>query len=208
MATLTTLTTTTTSSSTPTPATPTPSPSPTEKPHRGLTITTTIGVGVGVAGVVIILFAVAFICIRRRRRKWGQKRKAQGEPEIKGDTPEEEILKRVKGDEGSVEAVEIAGEEARRAELGGDAGAAAGGDEKDRKGDDVREMYAGQDVVELAAQERPVEIGEGAAFIAELDSTEIARRKTLKEKQQRKEKSGEEEDKVLENTEPIPERKE
>jgi hypothetical protein len=182
----------------PTPSVPSPATPSETNGHRGLTISTTIGIGVGVAVICVILFTVGFVCVRRRRRLFGLKRKERGERDIEGDTPDEEIAKKLekgeKAEAGVAEigggelkkkhggAVEAGGSEVERAELGG----ALDSTEEKRShmagAGGVSELPAGTEagVQELPGQEQAFEMGGGGTFVAELDSKEIERMKSLR----------------------------
>ncbi|KAF2676297.1 hypothetical protein K458DRAFT_424778 [Lentithecium fluviatile CBS 122367] len=192
--------TTSTPSSSTTPTSPTsspPAPTETDRP-RGLTISTTVGIGVGVAVICVIIFTVGFVCVRRRRRKFGLTRKEREQREVEGLTPDEEIAKKLeKGEKAEGGVAEIGGGEAKktnggaveaggnavpRAELGGDLADAE--EKKKQMADDgsVSELPTDTEkhVQELPGQEQAFEMGGDGAFIAELDSKEIERMKSLR----------------------------
>lgn len=105
---------------------------------------------------------------------------------LEGDScsPEDEIAKKLERSEASKEggAVEAGGTAIHRAELG--AGAVATDEKKQYVGGGrpVSELPSEVEttVQELPGQEQPVEMGDGGFFIAELDSKEIERMKSLK----------------------------
>jgi hypothetical protein len=171
----------------PAPSTPAPPPpSATESPKRGLKLSTTIGVGVGMAAVCIIIFTIIFVCVRRRRRKFGFKRKERTEKTPEGESPDEEIVKKLKNGEADVGVTEMGGGDVVRQK--GEAVEADGHlkriDEKKQLVGDrpISELPLGTEteVQELPGQEQAHEVGDGSFFIAELDSKEIERRKTLR----------------------------
>jgi hypothetical protein len=137
------------------------------------------------AVVCIIIFTVGFVCVRRRRRKFGLKRKERMEKTAEGETPDEEIAKKLKSDTG---VPEIGGAEVKTANTGaveadGNAMALVADEKKAYMGDGtVSELPVGTEteIQELPVQEHAHEVGEGGFFVAELDSKEIERMKSLR----------------------------
>jgi len=113
------------------------------------------------------------------------------EKKVEGETPDEEIAMKLKS-ENEIGVPEMAGAEVKTAnasavEADGNVRAEVAGtlldDKKESMGNGtVSELPLGTEteVQELPGQEQAHEVGEGAFFVAELDSTEIARRKSLK----------------------------
>lgn len=167
-------------------AKPTDAPVPKDK-KTGLSLGATVGIALAIALLVIGGALIAWILVRRRRRSWGKKRKEQVDPESTGESPNEEITKKVKAEDATIsnsldkefggvdekherisEVAEIDGGQVVRAEM-------AGGDIKDthyEKNRPLSELHAENVVHELpAATTSPVEIG--GAFVAELDATNV-----------------------------------
>ncbi|KAH7378282.1 hypothetical protein BKA66DRAFT_148309 [Pyrenochaeta sp. MPI-SDFR-AT-0127] len=65
---------------------------------KGLGVGATAGIGVGVALAVILMVLGAWIFVRRRRRRWQRKRTASGST-AHGDTPDEEVARKLSGQE-------------------------------------------------------------------------------------------------------------
>jgi hypothetical protein len=135
----------------------------------GLSVGATVGIGIGIAVLVILGAVGAWICVRRRRRTWAQKRKKQGDPEITGETPNEEIIKRVLDSDNSNDldkemkidgAVEIGDGGRDNADSGHTDSAQRRS--KPRTEKRVHEMPSAADLVE---------IGEGNQFVAELEGS-------------------------------------
>ncbi|OAL51823.1 hypothetical protein IQ07DRAFT_642728 [Pyrenochaeta sp. DS3sAY3a] len=78
------------SSGVPTPLTPGDS-------KGGLSAGASAGIGVGVAIVVILMAIGIWIFARRRRRRWQKKRRASGGSSFHGDTPDEEVNRKLSG---------------------------------------------------------------------------------------------------------------
>lgn len=146
---------------------------------KGLSVGATVGIGIGIALLVILGAAGAWIFVRRRRRTWAQKRREQGDPEIKGDTPDAEIAKKLQRDErsGSMDketggngVVEIGGGQQNRAEL-------ADINTESKDGKPSTEPYVGpyidENAHEMPTAAEPVEIGEGRTFAAELEGSTV-----------------------------------
>jgi hypothetical protein len=143
--------------------------------NKGLSVGATVGIGIGIALLVILGAIGAWMFVRRRRRAWAQKRKKQGDLEIKGETPNEEITKKILGNDKSngngidkerrIEgAVEIGGGEQNKADLGQI-------DPPPRHGAAQNEKT----VYEMSTAPELVEIGEGSRFVAELEGSTVPR---------------------------------
>jgi len=167
--------------STPLPTPTTPSQSDGNDRRRGLSLRSTIGIGVGIAVVFIIIFLGGFICVRRRRKIFGKKRKDQEALNPTGDSPDEEIKKKIEmhAQTGVVEGVqEASGTEIK--EIDGDVvhglkvgqlddGITEEVHEMDTGLDEnLHEMEAGKLAHELSSADQPVEIGQGEKVVAEL----------------------------------------
>ena len=179
-------------------AKPSDLPAPKDK-KSGLTLGATVGIAIAVALLVIGGALIAWIVVRRRRRSWGKKRKEQKDPESVGDSPEDEIAKKVEAEKPptksnslnkefggtdekhkhmSEDVAEIDSGQVIRAEMaGGDVGKTEY--EKSRP---LSELHAENIVHELpVTTTSPVEIG-GGAFVAELDATDLPiKRETIPE---------------------------
>jgi hypothetical protein len=138
------------------------------------------------AAVCIIIFTIIFVCVRRRRRKFGFKRKERREKTPEGESPDEEIVKKLKSGEADGGVAEMGGGEvkATKVEAVEADGHVVGIGEKQELVSDrmVSELPLGTEtqVQELPGQEQAHEVGDGGFFIAELDSKEIERRNTLR----------------------------
>lgn len=150
--------------------------------RSGLSLGATIGIGLGVALFVILGAIGTWIFVRRRRRKWGQNRRKQGDTETKGETPEEEIVKKVEEhkETGALAkeiridgAVEVDAEESRRFELGV---------EVDKTGtmekQPLSELYGDINAHGPKGASEPVEIDDGKVYIAELEGSNVPEKET------------------------------
>lgn len=176
-------------------ANPSSLPKPPAKDKKaGLSLGATVGIAIGVALLVILSAIGAWIVVRRRRRQWGIKRKEQAGPDPEGDTPDQEISKKIEAEKPAdmaaatskeIEVHKMEGETAVeigdgtqkeiRAEL---PSSAIAGDEKARP---ISELYTESNAHEMPAlSQQPVEIGEGKTFIAELDATSVPIKKDEK----------------------------
>jgi hypothetical protein len=167
-------------------ANPSHLPKPPAKDKKaGLSLGATVGIAIGVALLVILSAIGAWIVVRRRRRNWGKKRKEQVGPDPEGDTPDQEISKKIEA-ERPTEMVSATSKEIEVHKLEGGTAVEIGdgikketraelassdivGDEKARP---ISELYTEGNAHEMpAVAQQPVEIGEGKTFIAELDGT-------------------------------------
>lgn len=171
-------------------AKPTDVPAPKDK-KSGLTLGATVGIAIAIALLVIGGALIAWIIVRRRRRSWGKKRKEQRDPESTGDSPDEEIAKKVEADNSPAlsnivpnkdfgppdekheymnqEVAEIdSGQMARVEMAGGETGKLEY--EKSRP---LSELHTESNVHEMpGTSTSPVEI-DGNTFVAELDGTNV-----------------------------------
>lgn len=65
--------------------------------NRGLSVGATAGIGVGVALAVILMVLGAWFFVRRRRRRSHRTRTVSGDSTIHGDTPDEEVARKLSG---------------------------------------------------------------------------------------------------------------
>lgn len=117
--------------------------------------------------------------MRRRRRKFGFKRKERREKDPEGETPDEEIAKKLNNESADAGVAEMGGAGIKKADMN----VSGTHEKKELMGDGVvSELPLGNEteVQELPGQEQAHEVGGGGFFVAELDSKEIERRKSLR----------------------------
>jgi hypothetical protein len=141
---------------------------------NGLSLGATVGIGVGIALALILGAAGAWILVRRRRRVWAQKRREQGDPETDGDSPEEEIARKLeKGrvedglfkETGMTDAVEMDGGSQDRAEL-----------DVEKSRSDTKMLVEPRTEIkafELASRTDEAEFRNGKTFVAELEGSGV-----------------------------------
>lgn len=140
---------------------------PDKHDRGGLSLGATVGIGVGIALIVILGAVGAWIFVRRRRRTWAQKRKEQGDLEGHGETPNEEVTKKI-AQEGKGDALAKELRVDGAAELGD-------GDEKTGTWSErpLSELHTDEKAYEISTAPNAVEIGEGKTFVAELEGSDV-----------------------------------
>jgi hypothetical protein len=150
--------------------------------NEGFSIGATVGIGIGIALLVILVALGTWIFVRRRRRTWAQKRKRQTDMESTGDTPNEEITKRLfeygKSNENGGDKemrfndyVEI-GDGGR---IKGDLGSVGGAQQEEKQATE-------KSAYEMPTAAEPVEIGALNHFAAELEGSAVAHTASSTEK--------------------------
>jgi hypothetical protein len=140
--------------------------------NKGLSVGATVGIGIGIALLVILGALGAWIFVRRRRRTWAQKRKTQGDPELPGDTPNEEITKRL-FEYGKINGNGVGGDK----ELRIDGAVEIGDGGRDKANINVAQQEnkppIDEKAYEMPTAVEPVEIGGGNNFAAELEGSAV-----------------------------------
>jgi hypothetical protein len=145
------------SSGVPTPLTPGDS-------KGGLSAGASAGIGVGVAIVVILMAIGIWIFARRRRRRWQKKRRESGGSSLHGDTPDEEVNRKLSGQQ--VAAYRHPGSTNGAVEMGTGQG--------DPNGE--KALY------ELATSSAPVEVVGDREFAAELPGSQVPGQSTTEKR--------------------------
>jgi hypothetical protein len=134
--------------------------------NKDLSLGATVGIGIGIALLVILGALGAWIFVRRRRRTWAQKRKTQGDSEFPGDTPNEEITKRL-FEYGKSNGNGVGGHKEMRID-----GAVDGELDKAVAQQDNKPPIDGK-AYEMPTSVEPVEIGGRDHFAAELEGSAV-----------------------------------
>jgi hypothetical protein len=137
--------------------------------NKGLSVGATVGIGIGIALLVILGALGAWIFVRRRRRTWAQKRKTQGDSEFPGDTPNEEITKRL-FEYGKSNGNGVGGHKEMRI----DGAVEIGDGELDKAvAQQDNKPPINEKAYEMPTAIEPVEIGGGNHFAAELEGSAV-----------------------------------
>jgi hypothetical protein len=153
-----------------------PAASPDKHDHRGgLSLGATIGIAIGIALVIILGAVSAWIFIRRRRRTWAQKRKEKGDPEAKGETPNEEINKKIADEEKG-------GTLVKESRADGAIELAVGDEKIGTQGErPMSELHTDTTAYEMSTAPKAVEMGNGKEFVAELEGSDVRPQQTYKQ---------------------------
>lgn len=151
--------------------------------REGLSLGATVGIAISVALAVILGALAAWILVRHRRRRWGKKHKEQKFVDPDGETPDEEIARKVEDsrakemEAGIVTSLAPGSEDIKS---GGNQIRAAVNGEIETKRRPISELYTESNAHEMPGGVRQLAgIDEGKTFIAELDGTDIPGRKAL-----------------------------
>jgi hypothetical protein len=141
--------------------------------NKGLSVGATVGIGIGIALLVILGAIGAWVFVRRRRRTWAKKRREQGDPELKGDTPNAEIAKKMKMNDEHDSLNKEMGVDGVP-EIGGGAPSLAELDDHHAAEKDIKpytNSHTDEKAYEMPSTIEPVEMGEGRVFVAELEGS-------------------------------------
>jgi nitrogen regulatory protein PII len=153
-----------------------PAASPDKHDRRGgLSLGATVGIAIGIALVMILGAVSAWVFIRRRRRTWAQKRREQGDPEARGETPNEEITKKI-AEEEKGESV------AKELRVDGVVELADGDAKTGTRGErPMSELHTDTKAYEMSTAPKAVEIGDGKVFVAELEGSDVRTQQVYKQ---------------------------